>query len=78
MEGGKTRPPDGSSIIAGVQCQEAVKLLHGMKTLRPSVGGQRTSGDVTTEFSARELLQPRRVDEIIAGRGVATMTPRGC
>jgi adenylyltransferase/sulfurtransferase len=35
MEGGKTpTTPTISSIIAGVQCQEAVKLLHGMETLR--------------------------------------------
>jgi molybdopterin/thiamine biosynthesis adenylyltransferase len=34
MEGGKTpTTPTISSIIAGVQCQEAVKLLHGLPTL---------------------------------------------
>jgi adenylyltransferase/sulfurtransferase len=34
MEGGKTpTTPTISSIIAGVQCQEAVKLLHGMDTI---------------------------------------------
>lgn len=34
MKGGKTpTTPTISSIIAGVQCQEAVKLLHGMPTL---------------------------------------------
>jgi adenylyltransferase/sulfurtransferase len=34
MEGGKTpTTPTISSIIAGVQCQEAVKLLHGMPTI---------------------------------------------
>jgi adenylyltransferase/sulfurtransferase len=34
MEGGKTpTTPTISSIIAGVQCQEAVKLLHGMETI---------------------------------------------
>lgn len=35
MEGGKTpTTPTISSIIAGVQCQEAVKLLHGMDTIK--------------------------------------------
>jgi adenylyltransferase/sulfurtransferase len=35
MEGGKTpTTPTISSIIAGVQCQEAVKLLHGLETIR--------------------------------------------
>src|SRR3954447_18641699 len=34
MERGKTpTTPTISSIIAGVQCQEAVKLLHGMNTI---------------------------------------------
>ena len=34
MEAGKTpTTPTVSSIIAGVQCQEAIKLLHGMETL---------------------------------------------
>ena len=34
MEGGKTpTTPTISSIIAGVQCQEAVKLLHGMDSI---------------------------------------------
>jgi adenylyltransferase/sulfurtransferase len=34
MEGGKTpTTPTVSSIIAGVQCQETVKLLHGLPTL---------------------------------------------
>lgn len=35
MEGGKTpTTPTISSIIAGVQCQEAVKLLHGLETIK--------------------------------------------
>ena len=35
MQAGKTpTTPTISSIIAGVQCQEAVKLLHGMPTMR--------------------------------------------
>jgi adenylyltransferase/sulfurtransferase len=35
MQGGKTpTTPTISSIIAGVQCQEAVKLLHGLPTMR--------------------------------------------
>src|ERR1700726_4931611 len=34
MEAGKTpKTPTISSIIAGVQCQEAVKILHGMETI---------------------------------------------
>jgi molybdopterin/thiamine biosynthesis adenylyltransferase/predicted RNA-binding Zn-ribbon protein involved in translation (DUF1610 family) len=35
MEAGKTpTTPTISSIIAGIQCQEAVKLLHGLDTIR--------------------------------------------
>jgi molybdopterin/thiamine biosynthesis adenylyltransferase len=35
MESGKTpTTPTISSIIAGVQCQEAIKLLHGLDTMR--------------------------------------------
>ena len=35
MEGGKTpTTPTISSIVAGVQCQEAVKLLHGLDTIK--------------------------------------------
>lgn len=35
MEGGKTpTTPTISSIIAGVQCQEAIKLLHGLETIK--------------------------------------------
>ena len=35
MERGKTpTTPTISSIIAGVQCQEAVKLLHGLETIK--------------------------------------------
>jgi adenylyltransferase/sulfurtransferase len=34
MEGGKTpTTPTISSIIAGVQCQEAIKILHGLDTI---------------------------------------------
>jgi len=34
MEGGKTpTTPTISSIIAAVQCQEAVKILHGMESI---------------------------------------------
>src|SRR3954469_16261872 len=34
MEGGKTpTTPTVSSIVAGVQCQEAIKLLHGLETI---------------------------------------------
>jgi molybdopterin/thiamine biosynthesis adenylyltransferase len=35
MQGGKTpTTPTVSSIIAGMQCQEAVKLLHGLETIK--------------------------------------------
>jgi molybdopterin/thiamine biosynthesis adenylyltransferase len=35
MEAGKTpTTPTISSIIAGIQCQEAVKLIHGLETIR--------------------------------------------
>ncbi|MDR2172003.1 MAG: ThiF family adenylyltransferase [Planctomycetaceae bacterium] len=34
MQGGKTpTTPTISSVIAGIQCQEAIKLLHGMQTI---------------------------------------------
>jgi len=47
MEGGKTpTTPTVSSIIAGVQCQEAVKLLHGMETL---AGGAFVFNGVTAD-----------------------------
>src|SRR3954447_15760158 len=47
MEGGKTpTTPTVSSIIAGVQCQEAVKLLHGMETI---AGGAWVFNGVTAD-----------------------------
>lgn len=47
MEGGKTpTTPTVSSIIAGVQCQEAVKLLHGMETF---AGGAWVFNGVTAD-----------------------------
>jgi adenylyltransferase/sulfurtransferase len=81
MEGGKTpTTPTVSSIIAGVQCQEAVKLLHGMKTLSGQAWVYNgTSGDCyTTEFQRKESCYSHDVlDEIIAlDEGVATVSPR--
>jgi adenylyltransferase/sulfurtransferase len=52
MEGGKTpTTPTISSIIAGVQCQEAVKLLHGL----PVISGRGwVFAGLTTETHAIE------------------------
>src|SRR5206468_4573052 len=81
MEAGKTpTTPTVSSIIAGVQCQEAVKLLHGM----PTMAGRAwvfngISGEVyTTEFQRKDdCYSHDTLDEIIPlDEGAATVTPR--
>jgi adenylyltransferase/sulfurtransferase len=57
MEAGKTpTTPTVSSIIAGVQCQEAVKLLHGMPTLSGAawVFNGITADSYTTQFQRKD------------------------
>ncbi len=57
METGKTpTTPTISSIIAGVQCQEAVKILHGMETIssRGWVFNGLSTDSYQTEFQKKE------------------------
>ncbi len=81
MEGGKTpTTPTISSIIAGVQCQEAVKLLHGMDTIRGR--GWIFDGLSTEAYTVEYQRKPDcyshdTLDEIIPlDRGAATITAR--
>jgi adenylyltransferase/sulfurtransferase len=79
--GGKTpTTPTVSSIIAGVQCQEAVKLLHGLPTL---AGGAFVFNGVTadsyvTKFQRKDdCYSHDTLDEIVAlDEGVQSITPR--
>jgi adenylyltransferase/sulfurtransferase len=79
--GGKTpTTPTVSSIIAGVQCQEAVKLLHGMPTI---AGGAFVFNGVTcdsylTTFQRKDdCYSHDTLDEIIPlDGGVETITSR--
>ena len=79
--GGKTpTTPTVSSIIAGVQCQEAVKLLHGMPTL---AGGAFVFNGVTadsyvTKFQRKADCYSHDILEKIVtlDDGVDTITPR--
>src|SRR2546423_2518691 len=81
MEGGKTpTTPTVSSIIAGVQCQEAVKLLHGMETI---AGGAWVFNGITadtyiTKFQRKDdCLSHDTLDDVIElDEGVDSMTPR--
>jgi adenylyltransferase/sulfurtransferase len=57
MEAGKTpTTPTISSIIAGVQCQEAVKILHGMETIAGKgwVFNGLTADSYLTEFQRKQ------------------------
>ena len=82
MEQGKTpTTPTVSSIIAGVQCQEAVKLLHGMETI---AGGAWVFNGITadsyiTKFQRKDdCLSHDTLDDVIElDEGVDSMTPRG-
>ncbi|MEA2735536.1 MAG: hypothetical protein QOE14_1987, partial [Humisphaera sp.] len=79
--GGKTpTTPTVSSIIAGVQCQEAVKLLHGMPTI---AGGAFVFNGVTTDSYVTKFQRKQdcyshdTLDEIISlDEGVESITPR--
>ena len=81
MQGGKTpTTPTISSIIAGVQCQEAVKLLHGMETIagRGWVFAGLTTDSYTVDYQAKaECYSHDVLDEIIPlDQGAADITPR--
>jgi adenylyltransferase/sulfurtransferase len=81
MEAGKTpTTPTVSAIIAGVQCQEAVKLLHGMQTMagRAWVFNGLSGDSYTTEFQRKDdCYSHDTLDQIIAlDEGVETITPR--
>ncbi len=81
MQGGKTpTTPTISSIIAGVQCQEAVKLLHGMETIagRGWVFAGLTTDSYTVDYQAKsECYSHDALDEIIPlDQGAADITPR--
>ena len=81
MEGGKTpTTPTVSSIIAAVQCQEAVKLLHGMETIAGSawVFNGVTADSYITKFQRKDdCYSHDTLDEVIAlDEGVEQITPR--
>jgi adenylyltransferase/sulfurtransferase len=61
--------PTVSSIIAGVQCQEAVKLLHGMKTLAGGAwvfNGVSADAYVTAFQRKADCFSHDVLDEVIA------------
>ena len=70
MERGKTpTTPTISSIIAGVQCQEAVKLLHGLETIRGKgwVFDGLSTDSYLVQFQRKEnCYSHETLDEIIA------------
>lgn len=69
MEAGKTpTTPTISSIIAGVQCQEAVKILHGMETIggRGWIFQGLTTDSYLTEYQRKlDCYSHDTLDEII-------------
>jgi adenylyltransferase/sulfurtransferase len=81
MQGGKTpTTPTISSIIAGVQTQEAVKLLHGMESFagRGWVFAGLSADSYHVEFQRKEdCYSHDPVDEVISlDASVETMTVR--
>lgn len=79
MQGGKTpTTPTISSIIAGVQCQEAVKVLHGMETIagRGWVFAGLSADSYTIDYQAKaDCYSHDTLDEVIpldAGAGSIT------
>jgi molybdopterin/thiamine biosynthesis adenylyltransferase len=81
MEAGKTpTTPTVSSIIAGVQCQEAVKLLHGMPTLNGAawVFNGITADSYTTQFQRKDDCYSHDTLESVVplDGGVETLTVR--
>jgi len=81
MEGGKTpTTPTISSIIAGVQCQEALKLLHGMETIAGKgwVFQGISADSYTTEYQRKpDCYSHDTLGEIIAlDESAQSITPR--
>ena len=81
MQGGKTpTTPTISSIIAGVQCQEAVKILHGMESIagRGWVFAGLSADSYTIEYQPKaDCYSHDSLDEIIPLDGsAATITVR--
>src|SRR4051812_5987541 len=81
MERGKTpTTPTISSIIAGVQCQEAVKLIHGMDTIggRGWVFQGLSTDSYQTEYQRKATCYSHdTLDEIVSlDTSVETMTAR--
>ena len=81
MEGGRTpTTPTISSVIAGVQCQEAVKLLHGLDTIAGRGWYfEGLSGDsYQVEYQRKDdCYSHETLDEIIAvDAGAADVTAR--
>ncbi|HSV13512.1 MAG TPA: ThiF family adenylyltransferase [Tepidisphaeraceae bacterium] len=70
METGKTpTTPTISSIIAGVQCQEAIKILHGMDTIAGKgwVFNGITADSYLTEFQRKDACYSHDpLEEIVA------------
>jgi adenylyltransferase/sulfurtransferase len=78
-EGGKTpTTPTVSSIIAGVQCQEAVKLLHGLPTLagRGWVHDGLSADSYLVEYQRKEdCYSHDTLEEVVAlDAGASTVT----
>jgi adenylyltransferase/sulfurtransferase len=81
METGKTpTTPTISSIIAGVQCQEAVKLLHGMETIagKGYVFQGISADSYLTEYQRKpDCYSHETLEEIISlDESVGKVTPR--
>jgi molybdopterin/thiamine biosynthesis adenylyltransferase len=70
METGKTpTTPTISSVIAGVQCQEAIKILHGMETISGKgwVFNGLTADSYITEYQRKETCYSHDpLEEIIS------------
>ena len=81
MQGGKTpTTPTISSIIAGVQCQEAVKALHGMETIagRGWVFAGLSADSYTIEYQPKsDCYSHDTLDKIVPlDGGVTNVTAR--
>jgi molybdopterin/thiamine biosynthesis adenylyltransferase len=81
MEAGKTpTTPTISSIIAGIQCQEAVKLIHGLDTIRGKgfVFDGRTTDSYQIEYQRKSNCYSHETLRTIIPleAGVATITVR--
>ncbi|MGB7156581.1 MAG: ThiF family adenylyltransferase [Tepidisphaeraceae bacterium] len=79
--GGKTpTTPTISSVIAGVQCQEAIKLIHGLETIGGRgwvFSGLATDAYQTTFQRKADCYSHDTLDEVIElDEGAATLTPR--